>query len=269
MTNELMTAERAYLEALRAAGPMTGTPAEHLARIEALADGVYRGARSFTEKIESVVRSIEMRGVVLSVDMDPMSEGGRKLNFVKVSFKSDIGDRPDHMWLDKTKPSDLAMGEVAKSLEGQRAHIIKESRGKFFNGVLETDTKGDPKVRPYLAFIEAEAEGEPATESAGQPAPTARTTRGASKAAAAKAPAAAKRATTARGAKPSLGEMLKLQPATAAEVVSMCQDHFGMSEEDVLAQAAIVLKGSHAKRKADCIKVWNVICHARCVAAAA
>jgi hypothetical protein len=257
MEQELITPERAYLEAVRVAGTAGNSIPDHFGKIEQIADSIYRGSHEFSQKIRSVVRSIDLVGVVRSVEENPVSEAGRALNFYKVTFQADSGQRPDHMWLDKTKPGDVALFEVARSLVGHRAHIIKESRVKFYNGEPEMDA-GKQKERPYLGFIEplgedeAPAEGSEANEGAPTPAKASATTKAAPPKAGPKG-------------KATLGELTAKQPSSYEVLYELCETHLGLTKDQVNESAKKVLgvpTEGQRRRKADFVKVWNVLCHA-------
>jgi hypothetical protein len=210
MESELITPESAYVEALRAAGPVGDDLQAWFSQVDEIASGILSRAKSFIKTATSVSSRITLVGEVIEVQENPVSEGGRKLNLYRVAFKADAGTRPDLMWLDKTKPGDVAMFKRAQELVGQRARIVKEQRVQFKGDEPDLDNDGKPITRPYLAGIEAEGGPMAAPEDTTEP-------------------ASVESATV-----PIRNAALSADmPTSASEVVRLAQSRFDMPPEDV------------------------------------
>ena len=169
--------DQLFLAAIGAAGPAQDDITEWLRRVDGIADGLYARRAAFVKRCTAVAKRITLVGVVLDIEENPISEAGRQLNFFKVHFQADAGQRRDQMWLDKHNPRDCELFEIARSLIGKRARIEKLQRVEFRGDEPVLGDDGEPITRPHLGSIEplveegAEAGTEP-FESSTEPATT-------------------------------------------------------------------------------------------------
>ena len=242
MTEVLITPERAYLEAIKAAGTAENVNA-WLDKVDEIAGAILNRSKSFVRRETSIARRFEMSGVVVGVEENPTAESGKSLNLFKVVFKSDVGERNDQMWLDKTSPQDVALFATAKSLVGKRAHVTKLSKVQFMGDEVVLGEDGKPKTRPYLGAISPE----------GAPAP------------AASAPSGEMAPASDEGIFEQPHSPLDAVPAptSAKELVDLAGQYFNLSQDQVVAEVEKILgpkePGQRSRTPEELRKAWAAL----------
>lgn len=257
MTEVLITPERAYLEAIKAAGTAENVNG-WLDKVDEIAGAILNRSKSFVRRETSIARRFEMNGVVIGVEDNPTAESGRSLNLFKVIFKSDIGERNDQMWLDKTAPGDVALFNTAKSLVGKRAHVTKLSKVQYLGEEPQLDDNGQPKTRPYLGAISPEGGTAPAPQ-----------------AAAPASPAPQQQAAPSEDSYPEMFDSTAAPstpvPTSAQELVNLAGQYFGLSQDDVVAEVEKILgpkaPGQRSRTPEELKKAWAALSTAHGVVA--
>ena len=151
---ETISAEQAYLEAIRAAGAAEDVNA-WANKVDQIASIILARSKSFVQNENTFIHPITLEGIIVSVEENPVSQNtGNALGLFKVVFNGDNSKFPDSMWLDKNIPSDVEIFRTAQACVGKRARIEKRRKVSFTSdGKPVMDDKGDPQTSPYLRSI--------------------------------------------------------------------------------------------------------------------
>lgn len=235
--------QQIYTAAVGAAGPAGDNLQGWADRVDEIGALLLQRYKLFVRRSQTVQKSITLTGIVTGVDENPVSEGGKKLTLFRIYFRADAGERPDPMWLDKTKPGDVAMFRTAQSLINKRATIVKESRIQYNGDTPAVDPKTNQLItRPYLASIQ------PADSESGEAGPGA----GPSEIESQDAPVSSQNGPRQESGAPSHGGPFALStelPDKATDVVRMAGEAFGLSAEEVKSLVTHILGPNEGGRR--------------------
>lgn len=268
---QMLTDERIFLEALHAVGPIGGRSAEEWAgTVATTADTILSTWKTWYRKQASIVDRFTGTGTVVSCEENPVSEGGRALNFYKVVIRGDAGSRPDQMWIDKTVPGATEMFAAAQALQGQHCRYTKLQIQEWNGDEPAVNAEGRPITRPRLGAISPAGET-PVAEPGPTPAPAAAAQPKSQPAAPAAAAPAAEQPPAASAM--SVEQLVALRPQSATQLVELAQQHFGKTPQQVKTFVESVLgpkkEGQLTRSAADLLRAWTALCYAETSADAA
>jgi hypothetical protein len=107
------------------------------------------------EELSVVANSTKtFTGVVVSVANPAVSESGKTLNLAHVHLQSDVGTRPDFLWVDLTTEAGQNLANLAEGLVGHRVRFTRRNEPQMNGNAVALDKNGEPITRPRLVSIE-------------------------------------------------------------------------------------------------------------------